>query len=269
MIEPLKREIGFRHWNAPAPKAVFLLVHGLGTYSGRWEEAAEFFLKNGISSYAIDLENPNQPDDPGRKDGYIARYRKDILHLYNKAADDNPGKKIFIIGESMGGLISFLLAADHRALFEGLICISPAFANRIKVTPSDYLKIGLSFFYDSKAAIKIPFNSSMCTRDMKWRKKLDTDPNEYKSAPARFLLEIVLAQFGAGILKGKLQSPVLFLIAGEDKIADSSAAKKIFNSLSVKDKQLVEFPGMYHALSIDLGRDKVFEEILRWAGKRL
>jgi alpha-beta hydrolase superfamily lysophospholipase len=35
------------------------------------------------------------------------------------------------------------------------------------------------------------------------------------------------------------------------------------------DKTLLVFPGMRHALSIDLGREKVFEDILAWAGPRV
>jgi alpha-beta hydrolase superfamily lysophospholipase len=62
--------------------------------------------------------------------------------------------------------------------------------------------------------------------------------------------------------------PSLFLVAGDDRIVDCRATRRIFGRLDSRDKKLVEFPGMFHALSIDTGREAVFEEIARWAGER-
>lgn len=61
----------------------------------------------------------------------------------------------------------------------------------------------------------------------------------------------------------------LFLVAGDDKMVDSRASMEIFKRLKVKDKTLVEYPGMYHSLSIELGKEKVFEDLLKWVEKRI
>jgi alpha-beta hydrolase superfamily lysophospholipase len=97
---------------------------------------------------------------------------------------------------------------------------------------------------------------------------LDHDAREYHSASSKFILEILLAQARARKLRKDIVTPILFLVAGEDRIVDPSATKKAFNGLKAGDKTLVEFPGMYHALSIELGRDSVFEELLRWTEKK-
>ena len=36
-----------------------------------------------------------------------------------------------------------------------------------------------------------------------------------------------------------------------------------------EDKQLIEYPEMFHALSIDLDREKVFADILNWVERRI
>ena len=260
--------INYRQWGVSSPKAVLLLVHGLGAYSGRWEAMADFFAKNNISSYAVEFGNPNEPGESRRRSNYIAGYEEDILSLYNIALDQNPSKKIFLVGESLGAVISFSLAARHSGLFSGLVCISPAFGNKIKASLPDYFRIAASIFYNSKKGIHIPIDSSMCTRDIEMRQRIDSDPLEYHSSPARFLLDVLLAQMGIGVLKKKLNTPVLFLTAGEDKIADPKVGLKIFNSLTVKDKGIIEYPRMYHSLSIDLDKELVFRDILRWVGAR-
>ena len=48
-----KTGLMYQQWDALSPQAVFLLVHGLGGHSARWQFLAEYLLKNRISSYAI------------------------------------------------------------------------------------------------------------------------------------------------------------------------------------------------------------------------
>lgn len=259
------KELGHRKWLSTAPsaqpKAVFLLVHGLGAHTGRWEAMAEFLLHHGISSYAVELH---------RVAGF-GSHNGDILRLRDIIKKENPSQKIFLVGESMGALISFLLARSRPGLFDGLICISPAFANKIKLSGLDYLKIAFALLYKPHKLFRVPFDSSMCTRDTDYRKKMDQDPSEHRTASSRLLTAILFAQmrvrFGSSLRP--LGLPVLFLIAGEDKMIDHRATNAIFDRLDAKDKTLVEFPGMYHALSIDIGKEAVFQNILNWVEKKL
>lgn len=247
---------GFRQWVAPEPRAVFLLVHGLGAHTGRWEALADFFLDKGISSYAVELRD-------------FSAYHRDILRLSYLISKNNPSKKIFLVGESLGGLISFLLAIERPDLFNGLVCLSPAFANRLKLSLSDCVKIFLALFYDQKKQFNVPFDSSMCTRDIDYIKRMNADERESRSASAIALSKIILFQAYSSIVKKKLKTPVLFLSAGDDKIVSREKTGEIFNSLTVADKALIEYPDMYHSLSIELGKEKVFEDVLRWVDKRI
>ena len=256
-----KGDGGYRQWRLPEPKYVFLLVHGLGAHSGRWEAMADFFLKKGISSYAVELKD-------GSRENFGSYYGK-ILRLYGIIAKENPSKKIFLAGESMGALISFLLCAARPGAFSGLICISPAFAARERIAFPDGIRMLAALFYNPGKQFTLPFDSSMCTRDIDYINKMDQDPREYRSVPLRQIFEILLAQVYARAVKKKMMTPALFLIAGEDKIVDPAVSAAVFKGLAVKDKTLVEFPGMYHALSIELGKEAVFEEILKWAERRI
>lgn len=247
---------GYRQWITPTPRAVFLLVHGLGAHTGRWESMAEFFLQKDISSYAPELEDFNTSHN-------------DILRVYHLAAKENPGKKIFLIGESLGGLISLFFAIDNPGLFNGLVCLSPAFSNRLTLPPLDYMKIFFSLFYDQRRKFNVPFDSSMCTRDVEYRKKMDADERERRSASAIVLTKIVMMQSYLPLVKNRLKTPALFMYAGEDKIVDQNKTIKIFNSLALQDKTLIGYPGMYHSLSIDIGREKVFGDVLQWIDKRI
>ncbi len=252
----MDKEIGYRQWVVPEPIAVFLLVHGLGAHSERWEAMADFFSGKRISSYAIDCPEPED-------------YYSNILRLRDTIAENNPGKKIFLIGESLGAIISFLLVSRHPELFDGLVCFSPAFSSRLKFPAADYFKIIASLMYDPKKEFGLPFDSTMCTRDIAYRKKMDADRRESRRASSRSIARVFLYQILAFISAKKLISPVLFLVAGDDKIADPGRSAAIFKRLAAKDKTFIEYPCLYHSLSIELGKEKVFDDLLRWTEKRI
>jgi alpha-beta hydrolase superfamily lysophospholipase len=261
--------IGYRHWAAAAPRAVFLLVHGLGAHGGRWEACGDYFMRRGISSYAVELRDLDRPDEHDPRTQNFRSYDERILRLHAIAGSGNPGKKIFLVGESMGGLIAFLLAAQRPGLFNGLICISPAFANRLKLPVRTYLSIFLSLIFDPGRTFSLPFNPSMCTRDESYRAQMEADPLEHRVSPARLLVDILAAQVRAGGAARRLQVPALFLTAGQDSISDPAAAERVFASIAAADKRIVKFPSMFHALSVDVGKEKVFAEMLGWVEGRV
>lgn len=263
--------IMYKKWPAAgSPKAVFLLVHGLGGFSGRWDPLVAYSFENNISSYALELKGFGETDGlKGHIDSFDI-YLRDIASLYKIIKKENNGIKVFLIGESMGGLISFLAAAIMPDFFDGLICVSPAFKNRMKFSFFDELKFYLGAVFYPKKQFKMPFDSVMCTHDPDFQNALNTDNREHRFATPKLLFNMVLAWQRIKSLKDKIRIPVLFLIAGElDLLVDPNESKKIFKTLKVEDKQLIEYPQMYHSLPIELGREKVFEDLLSWVDKRI
>ncbi len=47
------------------------------------------------------------------------------------------------------------------------------------------------------------------------------------------------------------------------------ANRKVFKKIAFADKTLIEYPEMLHALSLDIGRENVFRDIIDWADQRL
>ena len=204
---------------------------------------------------------------PGYVDSFDT-YITDVLRLGGIISEERPGKKIFLLGESMGGLITFLTAIEHPHPFAGVILISPAFTSKLKFTPIDYLMMAASLLYDPKKNFIVPFKSEMCTRDVEYQKMLDSDPKEHRIATSKLFFNVSLAQARSRMEKSNLKLPSLFLVAGDDSLVYTSSTKKIFSALKTEDKKLIEYPGMRHALSIELGKEKVFDDILRWTMER-
>ena len=263
-INDEKSGILYRRWQAEEPEAVLLLVHGLGAHTGRWEALADFFQKNNISSYALELKGFGQTEgERGDIDNFDIYFR-DIRVLYDIIRQGNPGKKIFLLGESMGALICFLFAVLEPRLFSGLICISPAFAGKLPFNLWTYIAIAIALVFNPKRHFPVPIIPEMCARDINCQKLIAVDPLDKHTATARLYWNILKAQSKVKSTGDKIHIPLLVLTAGEDTVVDSLSTGKIFNSLKTKDKELINYPGMRHALSLDLGKEKVFGDILNW-----
>ena len=259
-----KTGIMYRKWESVYPKAVFLLVHGLGAHSARWEFLADLFLSHNISSYAIELKGCGEtPDLKGHIDSF-GIYYNDILSLHDIILKENPGRKIFLVGESLGGLLAYIVALEDPDKFNGLACLSPAFSNRFRLSFTGYIKFFLPLLYNPKQQHKLPFTSRMCTRDNTYEEAMDADHREHRLATSKFILNLLLAQGRAGSLKDREDMHILFLLSGDDKIVDPEVSKKVFENLKSRDKKMIQYSGMYHSLSVDLGKGKVAEDILKW-----
>lgn len=122
------RTAGRRRGAAAAPQ---LLVHGLGGSSVTWVEVMDGLSERG-PVIALDLpgfgRTPVTDDDPLTIQGYVS-FVLDVA--------DALGWSTFTLhGNSMGGLIAALLAADHPDRVERLVLVSPALPPR---TPLGFL----------------------------------------------------------------------------------------------------------------------------------
>ena len=251
--------ISYKAWVHPSPRSVLLLVHGLGANPAWWEALSAFFLKNNYSLYAIDLRNSDS----------FESFKNDINALRGIIKKDNPQKKIFAIGESMGSLLILSMALKDKTLFDGLICISPAFKSSAPLKITDYVKIFLPLLYNPKNRYRLPLSADMCTHDTDFINMIEADYNKDVLSTSRVFFDIFMAQTYFMFSKKDTDLPVLFLLAGEDKMVDGNMSKKIFSGLKTQDKALIEYDGMYHSLSIEVGKEKVFQDMFKWIEGRV
>jgi alpha-beta hydrolase superfamily lysophospholipase len=254
----------YRTWTVTQPSCVVLLVHGLGAHTCRWEGLAAFLQTAGYAVFALELEGFGVTHALKGHINSFSVYHRHIARLIAIIREQYPDKKIVTIGESMGGLISFLMAIKHPESFQGLVCIAPAFKTTLSLSWWFYCIVYLWLFLNPRKQFRMPFDLSMCTRDTEYPKCMENDGKEHRLASARLLWEIDKAQRVSRRRAFEITMPVLFLLAGTDLLVDSRYSRKIFESIASPRKEVKEYPEMFHALSIDTGREKVFEDITEW-----
>ncbi|MFH2136877.1 MAG: alpha/beta fold hydrolase [Candidatus Omnitrophota bacterium] len=262
-------DIMFRMDGDLPAKAVLLLVHGLGAHSERWQFLTDFFQRRDIACYSIELKGFGETKTRLGHINSFKTYFNDIRSLYQIIKKENPQKKVFIAGESMGGLLAFLMGALEPRMFDGIICLAPAFASRLPVSFLKYVDIVVARFLFPLKRFTVRITPQMCTRDAEYQKIMEKDPREHRFASAKLLWEIARAEVHAVALAGKIIRPVLFLLPGQDSVVNMQASEHVFNFLPLKDKSMIHYEDMHHAMSVELGRERVFDDMYAWLIKRL
>ncbi|HRU39243.1 MAG TPA: alpha/beta fold hydrolase, partial [Candidatus Goldiibacteriota bacterium] len=222
-----------------------------------------------ISCYAIELEGFGELS--GGREGHISsmkKYHEALRTLKLAAAAENPGKPVFILGESMGGLIATYHVLYHDADFKGLISIAPAYKDVLKISALNRLRIFLESLVNGSAREQMPFTNSELTSDPEILAKLDADKREHKKASASLLRGNLMEQAGVILGIGRLKVPLLLLLAGRDRLVDTPFAIKLFHKVK-GDKKYILYPDSLHALTIEKNREEVFSDIVKWLEKRV
>lgn len=250
-------------------RAVFVIAHGLTEHSDRYLPLVEYFVERGICIYALDHEGH------GRSEGqraYIRRfddYVESLNTLVDIAQAENPDKKVFLIGHSMGGAISvnYLLKYQHKLAGCFLSGAAISVGKVIGPVQQQILK-WLSMVVPKTPLIKI--EGEAVSRNPDVVQAYETDPLVYRGkATARLLAEIVRGA-KRGLARAKeITLPMMILHGEDDRLATPDGSEALFDKISSGDKTLIIYPELYHEIFLEDERYEVFGDMEEWLEKHL
>ncbi|MFX1590188.1 MAG: alpha/beta hydrolase [Promethearchaeota archaeon] len=253
-------------------KAYIVAIHDLATDSDRFEMPAEYLTENGYAVYSFDLRGHrrNAGGFPGNIDS-MDHIQKDIIlfmDLIRKLAED---KKIFLMGHSLGGLISIIYAIDHPGL-PGVVVSSPSLGlfleSMVDKKVAKKLAGSIAKLAPNKL-IKISIDQKQLTSDLKILRKQIADKNKLNTVTVKTLAEINNAMKWAIDNVSNLTCPLLIQQAGNDKLVDKEKNINFFNNVKSQDKTYKEYDGFLHDLWNEKGRAQVFQDLYIWLEKHL
>lgn len=251
------------------PKAVVLLLHGLGEHSSRYEHVAEFFTHHGFAVLACDRSGHGKS---GGSRGHIAKYEyvfDDIVKLHSQATSKYPNIPVFLYGHSMGGgiVLDYLLNKKHTGL-KGVIATSPLLEPAFK-PPAVLLFIGKimrSIYPGFTQNNQLDVNQ--ISKDKSVVAAYTADPLVHSKVSSETALGMLTS--GENSLKnvGKINIPLLLLHGDKDGLT-SHVATQQFASKATGDVTLKIWEGGYHELHNDPEKMEVLEFIYQWILKKL
>ncbi len=249
------------------PRAVLLIVHGLGEHSGRYQNVVDQFVPRGFAAYSLDHFGHGKSE--GRREIVLRfeDYTSTLQIYYKMVAGWQPGKPIFLLGHSMGGLIAVLYLIDHQADFKGAVISAPAIAAGESVTP---VTLAMSKFLSRFAPGTglLALDAKLISRDPQVVSAYVNDPLVFHGkTPARLAAEMLKGMMRANAELGKISLPFIVVQGGDDKLVDPRGAQMLYDRASSVDKTIKVYPGFYHEVFTEPERAQVLGEVGAWVEK--
>ena len=272
--------------DAPPPRAVVLLVHGLGEHASRYEHVARQLMDWGFAVRAYDQRGHGESggargvlpcesallddlaevvDDTRLRCMRLSR----LVNLANPASQQLP---LILLGHSLGGLVVSHFVALNKRPIEGLVMCSPA------------LDAGLSHFQKCLLALTPRFahkfsmgnglDSRYISHDARVVSAYQADPlvhDRISASLGRFIANAGPATIAAA---ARWHTPTLLMYAGSDRLVNPAGSRRFaqaaVESLQVRAGTVTArcFDNLYHELLNELHPADVFDALQVWLDAR-
>lgn len=228
-----------------------LLVHGLSEHSGRYQHVAGFLNDRSVTVYAYDHQGHGHS---GGRTGWVERFDDfldDLATFHRRVVADNSGRPLFMLGHSMGGLITTAYLLERELKPDSVVLSSPAIVPIMD--PGDRT-----------------IDPSRLSRDEAVWKAYMSDPLVLRERVTDELYER-LAE-GVALLParaGEIDLPILLIHGDADAICSAEGARLYIEACSSVDKTVKIYPGGRHEMFNETNRDEVMADLWEWMEARL
>lgn len=250
------------------PKAIVLVVHGYGEHCGRYTHVIEALAHAGFAAYALDHCGHGQSE--GLR-AYFDSFDQPITHLkeyMDRVKAKHAGKKLFVLGHSMGSLISLAFTLRYQKEIAGLVISGTPVNADANVSPL-LVRVG---YVLNRIAPRAPLMK------MVGLETLSTDPQvaiDFAADPLTYKNNM---RVGMGVQMNdtaknvrehlpELKLPMFILHGEQDKLVNPSGSHLTYERAGSKDKTLKIYPGMYHEIMNERDREVVIGDIVGWLNK--
>ncbi len=109
---------------AVTPKAVLVNLHGLGDHSGLYPELVEYMVARELAVHTFDLRGNGRSAGQRAYVENFEEYLEDLTRFFAVVDRDDPGRPLFLLGNSLGGLIALDYASRRPNGLRGVIAVS-------------------------------------------------------------------------------------------------------------------------------------------------
>jgi acylglycerol lipase len=240
-------------------KGVVLITHGYAEHCGRYREVADVLVNAGWSVLSYDVRGHGQ--SAGRR-GYCDAFDQFLVDFgaAHRAARELAPGPLVALGHSHGSLITLRALLQPAApAVDAVVVSSPflAFAQPVPTLKAAFGKLA------SRVAPTLSLPSGIqitnLTSDPAKQAERAKDTLCFDVATARWFTEVIAAHQAVERGAAKIAAPTLWLIAGDDKLADPAQSRKIAASMPRATVRV--FDGYRHEVFNEVQRATVFEEL--------
>lgn len=255
----------WQRYSPPSPRATVVVLHGGGDHSGRYPALTSALVRAGFQVALVDLRGHGQSD--GRR-WHVDAFQENLADLDAFVAklsqDGVAGERLFVVGHSHGALVATLWALSRGRHVAGFVLSSPYFKLAIRPPAMKVLAAKLAGRVVPWLPVDAGLDLADLTSDVDLQRWTDRDPLYGRKTTPRWYEESTRAQGEALRRANELQTPLLVLAGGADRIADVRAARAFVDAAGSADKRLVVYDGFRHEIFNEVRRQEPIGEAVAW-----
>jgi alpha-beta hydrolase superfamily lysophospholipase len=246
---------------------VLINLHGLGDHSSLYPSLVSYFPPRRIAVYAFDMRGNGR--SPGQR-AYLQsweEYRGDLHRFIKVVQGFEDALPLFLLGNSLGGLVVLDYALHHPEEMAGVIAAAPPLGE--VGVPAYLMALGrvMSRVWP-RFSLQVGMDLSGLARDPSVVETVLADPLFHRRGTARLSTEVTTAIERVQASAAKLAVPLLILHGSADRMVPPDGSRQFFSKLRHPDREFREYPGAYHGLFADLNQQEVLGDLERWLEAR-
>ena len=259
-------QIHTKYWQAPADsERVIIIVHGIGEHSGRYLHVAEKLRDANYHVYALDHRGHGQSDGKRLVISSMTNFINDLKQYYERIKSNHPDAKIYILGHSMGSVISLQFLLTYPGLIEAVVITGTA--TDVGSTVPAPLRTVANFIHRflPNAPISPPGSMDVLSRDPEIIKQAENDPlMNHGWTPIKIAKFVIDTGEMIQERAGELKLPILFMHGEADELTPISGSQIMYERTGSADKTLKTWADMRHEVMNEIGREDVINTIIDW-----
>src|SRR5919112_1244134 len=254
----------YQVWRPSEPRALLVNLHGLGDHSGLYPSLAAHFPPRRVALYAYDMRGNGR--SPGQR-AYLRswrEYREDLHAFLERVRAWEPAElPLFLLGNSLGGLVVLDYALHHPESLTGVIAAAPPLG-RVGVPPV-LMSLGrVMSTILPRFSLQVGMDLTGLARDPSVVEAVLADPLFHRRGTARLSTEVTAAIARVQGRASELAVPVLILHGAEDRMVPPDGSREFFSKLRDPEREFREYPGGYHGLFADRDWQTVVSDVEQW-----
>lgn len=266
-----------RRWMPAGPIcATLIVVHGTMDHSGYYEELGRALAAEGVAVVAQDMRGWGRSDGESYYFHDRARFVADIDALYQRLHADSRlsgVKHRFLLGKSIGGLVTAYTVLTHPTMFSGLLGLSGAYAidPALGVPPAPIIVLVRALArLLPKLPVKQLFDDRMLMRDAAALAAWRSDP-WFNRGRLRlgYVAEMLACNSDLPRRMSELRLPMLMMWGSDDRVVTRAGHEMMMQKSASTDATFKVYEGGLHNLlqEPNLG-PAVIRDVVHWVLER-
>lgn len=263
-------ELFFQVWSPENPTATLVITHGMGEHTESYQRLVDGLMGENIRFVAWDMRGHGRSEG---KRGVIQNFGdlcsdQEILisHIRSEISQDPIG----LLSHSLGGLVTLSTLVKNPNLdIRCAIFSSPLLG--VQVAVPEFKKIGAKYLakYLPSLTLWNEINDKDLTHDKAILAEFVKDPLRHDRVSPKLYLGMNVYMDKINKEGGKINLPVFFQLAGQDKIVSTKISAAFFETIKSKDKEIKIYENSYHEIYNDIERDIAFNDAKAFLKKYL